>query len=71
MANSRNDIPRGETVFRKKHCSPFDIRVLFHDISSFLFLKQGSVKSSRRCGVHAAILVYSLKSEKESRKFTA
>ena len=35
MANRRNDILRGELVFRKENCSPFDIGILFNDISSF------------------------------------
>ena len=35
MAMSINGIPRGEPVFRKEDCSPFDIGVVFNDISSF------------------------------------
>ena len=35
MALNRSDISCGEPVFRKEDCSPFDIGVLFNEISSF------------------------------------
>ena len=35
MALNRNGTPRGKPVFRKEDCSPFDIGVLFNEISSF------------------------------------
>ena len=33
--DNRNDIPRGEAIFRKEDCSPFDIGVVFYDLNTF------------------------------------
>ena len=65
MALNRNDISRDEPVFWKKDCSPFDIGVLFNEINSFFGRIQGSLKSSRECGVHGAIFLYILEQLRE------